>query len=315
MVDPTAATLPTAVVQEREAAAARLRQRVETRLGRVLHPAEWRWLSSAAPDSAAELSPLEADLVVELWQLLTRWRPARGALLQLGHFVALGRQELARGLKRGAPGWLETLLVTLGFAWLTSALRSIDGLLLIGLMAVIAASTWLQRKIAVERLRGLQLVEDELPQSNILERLGENDPGLDEIMGHTPALWRWFFLGWPGRGLSDRMRLVACNLDWFLRPPATYLRWSWFRPAGTVLWVAWFVAWFARAALASDMLGLTLSILSFLLLVGVLNRHAWGKAQLPEIFTDALISSLRRRVAERALLNKHEAVEPAQPRS
>jgi hypothetical protein len=76
-----------------------------------------------------------------------------------------------------------------------------------------------------------------LARSGIAVLLAEGPDQACRIYDHVPAVWGELFLGPRPRTVEQTTRLVALNLDWYLKPPAPLFRaeWIWLSLAGLIM--------------------------------------------------------------------------------
>jgi hypothetical protein len=278
-----------------------LRAKLEQSLGFRLNDIEERALELARGADPGELTALEAELVVQLASKLKEpW------LSRPGRYLLAAQDELYRG--RGGPlaNWAKAFAAFLGLAGLLSFcgwlfgefdLRSLAPL---GLLHLFAAPISLLANY--ERRRMLKLVETELPRSNIIERLGDNDPALLEIQAHTPVPFRWLLNTRLGTGRAAKIDLAAKYLDWYLRPPGRLFRWSWVLPlavGGALL---------ACLANLGGYLGMSPTVSPWYLRLLAVPLAIWlgmKEVDLRLYFTDYLLAEIMNRIHAR-----HAAVGP-----
>jgi hypothetical protein len=282
-------------VRLRRAAALELHAAVQRRLGRGLTAAEWAALNPAGRYSAAEASPVEAEMLVLLCSRVTgpvRGRGSRG--WELGLPQTAGRLELRRGARSQWKWWVRLMGPPLGAGiYLSSA--GIAPLVVAGWAVPLLVAGWFGAGlIQRERLRILRLVEDELPRSDILERLGANDAELATIEFHMPPPYSWHLRNIGSRQLRDRVQLVAAHLDWFLEPPRPYFRWRWLMDASNLLRLVLVLAFFIMQIYSRQ--SNTLLYLLGLLVVVTSYRVQPALVDLERYFADALAALLQQRI-------------------
>jgi hypothetical protein len=72
----------------------------------------------------------------------------------------------------------------------------------------------------------MKLVEEQLPGSDVVEKMVEGGTELETIRDYTPVMLRWLVLGAPSKSLEGRLSLLVNNLDWFMAAPADWFRWQ-----------------------------------------------------------------------------------------
>jgi hypothetical protein len=234
-----------------EAAALQLLGEVQGRLGRELTYGEWRMLNAAGENTAAEWSPVEAEVLVRLLERLPSSNLNVGqtdGLSYLRERLSRARFEAALPWSRPSDVWL--LIVTLSSCAVLQCLmlrqlRSpLDSLLassgwIVLLTVLLLAGRSLQR----ERRKAIELVSTRLSGSSVIERLVENDPALSDIQRYTPVPLNWLMLGFPQSDLMSRIRLISRHLDWYLEPPRRYARWHWYLRFSWLLIPLFLVDW------------------------------------------------------------------------
>jgi len=92
---------------------------------------------------------------------------------------------------------------------------------------------WLPIIVIVERLLNGTAREYQhrliarIDRSAVLEKLILGSSDLDEIYAWTPWPWSIVFLGFRPKRLNGWVKLVALNIEWYLREPRRYFRLRW----------------------------------------------------------------------------------------
>lgn len=139
-------------------------------------------------------------------------------------------------------------------------------------------------------------VRETLAHSNIAVLLAAGPQQACQIYDYVPSPWRELYLGARPRSIEEVTRLVALNLDWYLKPPARLIRaeWIWLGLAALILLASTVSLLFALAGQlpltgGSILLPVLVAIVIWTLLQGDPRRAGWIKllrAHLGDTYSD-----------------------------